>query len=114
MIGLVLSFSLFVPATAHAQLCTSCFGDPQNPDDGFGGWDNLDPSGTLNPPTTTKCTAYASQNQGCRGCAEARYDNGQSKGYFVCAYVQASAACGCTNAGTANCQATNTTCTYSP
>src|SRR5437868_15326186 len=112
-----LLFALLVvslPFTPVAQ--AQDFGDRciQNPDDGFTGWDNLDPSSGLNPPSTTKCTAYGSQNQGCRGCTEARYDDGQSKGYSVCAYVQVSAACGCTNAGTPNCQATQTSCTYYP
>lgn len=38
-------------------------------------------------PTTTACTAKASNNARCRTCAEAYYDNGQPKGYSVCSYT---------------------------
>lgn len=64
-------------------------------------------------PTTTACTAKASNNARCRTCAEAYYDNGQPKGYSVCSYTTLSAQCACSNANTKNCAGTGS-CTYHP
>ncbi len=70
------------------------------------------PTGTaFNGPTPTACTAEKSRNQACRECAPAYDDQGQWKGYAVCAYVPWSSACTCENARTANC-ADKGTCTY--
>lgn len=55
-------------------------------------------------PTVTKCRAISKEKQRCRSCEDARYDNGQPKGYKICAYVGYHAHCSCKSAGTPNCQ----------
>ena len=114
LFGLMFAVSLFAPA-AHAQFgpCgTEC--GPQNPDDGFTGWDNLDPYGTgpYKPPTTQTCIAHSSQNQACRACLTQYDAQGQPTGNFICAFVTQSAACSCLNPGTPNCDSSRTTCSY--
>lgn len=100
-------FCLFASA-AHAQDCGEhCV---QYPEDGFTGWENLDSVG-YGPPSPTACHAYSSIGQRCRECAEAYDNNGNSKGYKVCAYVSKAASCECVGALTANCTV-NGTCTY--
>lgn len=69
--------------------------------------------GPSNPPTLSACTARRSQNQGCRVCTQYYNQAGQYMGYFTCAFVTWSAACGCEKALTPECRRTDTTCTYS-
>jgi hypothetical protein len=54
-------------------------------------------------PVTTACKANRNYNQACRRCKFAYDDNGQYKGYSVCAYVAQQAECFCKNANTASC-----------
>jgi hypothetical protein len=110
---LILVLIFFLPApTAHAQACADgCY---QNLDDGFTGWDNLDPYGTgpYKPPTTQTCIAHSSQNQACRACMTQYDAQGQPTGNFICAFVTQYAACSCVNPGTPNCDSSRTTCSY--
>lgn len=62
-------------------------------------------------PTVTACIARASNNQKCRECAQAYYDNGEPKSYKVCAWWAQSASCACQNANTARCVGVGS-CTY--
>ena len=71
-----------------------------------------DPAGTaFSGPTVTACTAKRSRKEACKECAPAYDDNGQWKGYAVCAYVPWSSACYCDNAKTAACT-NKASCTY--
>jgi hypothetical protein len=89
--------------SAHAQSpCPGCPG-VENPADGFSGWDNLEPAGGFNPPTTTNCVAYQSSNQRCRICVEATNLDGSPKGYSVCGSTARDGGCYCENSGTAQC-----------
>jgi hypothetical protein len=64
-----------------------------------------DPTSTAyDGPTILKCAARSTANQRCRACQTAYFDNGQSRGYQVCAYVAWNAGCGCNDANTSNCR----------
>src|SRR5689334_7535134 len=87
LFALLVLVSLSFTPSAHAQDCEhACY---ENLDDGFNGWENLDPygSGPLQPPSTTQCVAKASRNQGCRGCATQYDPNGQPTGSFICVFI---------------------------
>jgi hypothetical protein len=66
--------------------------------------------GGLQNPTPTMCNAFRSRNQACRDCQDAYYDNGQPKGYQVCAYVKERASCQC-SFSSGRCS-TDGSCTY--
>jgi hypothetical protein len=111
-LGLLLMFAVtlclvaYAPS-ARAQECDRCV---MSPTDGFGGWDSLEPTG-YNPPSYVSCTARSGNNQKCRECAPAYFDNGTYKGYNVCAYVARNASCKCNNANTDTCSGEGS-CTY--
>lgn len=62
-------------------------------------------AGKLKPPTITlmQCKADRGLDQACRMCRYAYDDQGQYKGYKVCAFVKESYACYCVNPNTAQC-----------
>lgn len=61
-------------------------------------------SGPHSGPTATECVAIAYiSNERCRECLDAYDDQGQPKGYKICAYVAYNAACSCTNPRTPRC-----------
>jgi len=70
------------------------------------------PASVFQAPTVTQCTARESQNQRCRHCLQAYFDDGTPRGYLVCAYVAYDAGCDCKNPQTLNCQNTGS-CVYS-
>ena len=92
---LLIGFCFFATAARAQDCCT-----PFEPD--YYSWDT--DSGQFNPPTTTTCVAWSSQNQRCRTCAEATAADGTPLGYKNCVYVDSTSACSCDNAGTANCK----------
>lgn len=62
-------------------------------------------------PKVTACAAIGSQNQRCRFCAEALWNDGSSRGYQVCGYTASDAYCSCEKDQTPNCSGLGN-CTY--
>lgn len=79
-----------------------------NPDDGFSGWESLDPTGYA-PPVYNTCTADAAHNRACRKC-EFTYDPQGNITGSKCGYVTYGANCAC-NYPTSACMGQGS-CTY--
>lgn len=114
---LVLAVFLACCLASSALACEFC--TPENMDPGDYGWsDGFDDATWMagtgnNPPTMLTCLARARNDQRCRDCVDAYYDNGTPKGYKICAKVAYSQGCSCDNAGTPNCRAMGV-CRYEP
>src|SRR4051812_45644105 len=91
LLSILVSACLFVCPAAYAQgdCGEHCI---QNPEDGFNGWESLEPSG-YNPPTMNRCTANGAVNQACHVCDQKQNPNGTWT--LFCGWTQHSAACSC-------------------
>lgn len=96
-----------VPASAQDDCGDRCA--ILNPDNGFNGWESLDPVGYA-PPVYNTCTADAAHNRACRGCVLTVDSRGFVTG-STCGYVTYSDSCACNYAGTPACMGQGT-CKY--
>jgi hypothetical protein len=110
LFAILVGFLLLAP-NAKAEIENQDYGSEDPCFSANYAWGDCFTDASFTGPTATACVAKQSLKQACRGCVDARYDNGQPKGYQICAYLTISASCSCNNAGTPNCSTVGS-CTY--